>query len=187
MNSLTYRTVEAKSMTDKLTGLSNRRNFDVMVERLVASCASSNIPVSVMMVDIDNFKEYNDTHGHQEGDKMLESIGSAVKSLLGEQCCAFRYGGEELAAIIPKAKPAQAFEIAEKLRKGIGEKCKITVSIGLATCLNSSCPPRKMVSEADSCLYKAKSAGKNRTHSSVIIDKSMNPIDVQAASAVGKS
>ncbi len=187
MNSLAYRTVSASSMTDKLTCLHNRRNFDVQVEKLIESCSSANIPSSVMMIDIDNFKEYNDTKGHQEGDMVLAGIGNTVKAILEDNCCAFRYGGEELAVIIPRAKPDQAFEIAEKVRKGIEETCKITVSIGIVTCLNSSCNPNKMVKEADACLYKAKKAGKNRTHSCVIIDKSMNPIDVQTASAVGKS
>lgn len=154
--------------------------------RIIESCASSGIPNSVMMLDIDGFKEYNDSKGHQEGDSALESIGKAVKAAVGESCAAYRYGGEELAVVLPRAKPEIAFEAAEKIRKAVEQSCRVTVSIGVASCLNSSCSLSVMVGEADKALYRAKKAGKNRVCASVIIDRSLSPIDVQAASELGR-
>jgi diguanylate cyclase (GGDEF)-like protein len=139
-----------------------------------------------MMIDIDGFKEYNDLHGHQEGDSILSYIGKTIKSLISERCMAFRYGGEELAVIVQALRAEDAFQLAEKIRNEIESSGKITVSIGLVTCRNSSSSPSAMVSEADKALYKAKKAGKNRVHSSIIIDKAINPIDVQEASEIGK-
>jgi diguanylate cyclase (GGDEF)-like protein len=186
MNSLSYRTLEAKSVTDKLTGLCNRRNFDIEIKSRIEKCSESGTPVSVMMIDIDNFKEYNDRKGHQEGDKVLEEIGKTLCSFEDKGCKAFRYGGEEIAVVASGLKPESAFEKAEQIRKKVEESGKTTISIGIVTCLNSSCPASSMVSEADKALYKAKKAGKNRVHSSIIIDKAINPIDVQKASELGR-
>jgi len=186
MNSLAYKKLETKSVTDKLTGLSNRGNFDMELASNVQKCAESESSFSVMMVDIDNFKEYNDKFGHQKGDEILEQIGSEICAFEDGKCRSFRYGGEELAIILPELKPEEAFEKAEQIRKKIEQGNNITISIGLTTCLNSSCSPQKMVSEADKALYKAKKAGKNRTYSSIIVDNGLEPIDVQVASELGK-
>jgi len=186
MNSLAYTKLEQKSETDKLTNLSNRHSFDIETKNMIEKSFESESASSVMMIDIDNFKKYNDTYGHQKGDEVLEQMGLTLCSFDKETCKVFRYGGEELAILLPNANPEQAFETAEKIRKKVEETGNITVSIGLATCLNSSCSPQKMISEADKALYKAKKAGKNRTHSSVIVDNGLNAIDVQAASELGK-
>jgi len=186
MNSLAYKSLEAKSMTDKLTGLYNRRSFDIEIEKQIGKCSEAHIPISVMMLDIDNFKEYNDLHGHQKGDMILEDIGKTISRIVGESCAAFRYGGEEIAAIIPKLSSGDAFKTAENIRKGIESSGRITVSIGLVTCMNSSCPASTMISEADKALYSAKKSGKNKIATSIIIDKSISPIDVQKAAELGK-
>jgi diguanylate cyclase (GGDEF)-like protein len=186
MNSLSYKSLEAKSLTDKLTGLYNRRSFDTRIEQEIEKCAEAKIPIAVMMIDIDDFKKYNDEKGHQKGDSILLEIGSRIKSSIGEKSTAFRYGGEELTLIAPGLKPEEAFALAEKIREEVKSSCKITISIGLATCLNSSCPPTTMVSEADKALYKAKKEGKNKVCASIIIDRAINPIDVQTASELGK-
>ena len=186
MNSLSYRTMETKSVTDKLTGLFNRRNFDIEIESQIEKCSESESPISVMMADIDNFKEYNDEKGHQEGDKILQEIGEAMCSFSSKGCKAFRYGGEEIALVVPGLKPEDAFEKAEQIRKKVESSGKITISIGLVTCLNSSCPASTMVSEADKALYKAKKEGKNKVSATIILDKALNPIDVNDASELGK-
>jgi diguanylate cyclase (GGDEF)-like protein len=186
MNSLSYMTMEEKSMTDKLTGISNRASFDSEIREVIGKCAEAGKQTSVMMVDIDNFKDYNDKHGHQKGDNILQKIGNEIGSFSSCNLKAFRYGGEEIAVVASGMKPEEAFEKAEQIRKKVEESGTVTISIGLATCLNSSCSAEKMVSEADKALYKAKKAGKNRTHSSVIIDNGLSPIDVQAASELGK-
>ncbi len=184
MNSIAYKSLETESITDELTALYNRRSFEKEIAKQIEECSSKEIPISVMMVDIDNFKEYNDLKGHQKGDNVLSDIGKALTSF--KDITAFRYGGEEFTLILPKSEPKDALEAAEDIRKKIESSCRVTVSIGLATCLNSSCPASAMVGEADSALYKAKKAGKNRVAASVIIDKAINSIDVQRASELGK-
>ncbi|MBN2112087.1 GGDEF domain-containing protein [Candidatus Woesearchaeota archaeon] len=186
MNSISHKSLEAKSLTDKLTGLYNRRSFDDRIENEIKKCAEAKLPIAVMMMDIDDFKKYNDEKGHQQGDNALAEMGSKLKSSIGESSTAFRYGGEELALIAPGLKPDEALALAEKIRKETASSCRLTISIGLVTCLNSSCPPVTMVSEADKALYRAKKEGKNRVCASVIVDRAINPIDVQAASSLGK-
>ena len=186
MNSISYKSVEDKSLTDKLTGLSNRRSFDNRIEKEIEKCAEEKIPIAVMMIDIDDFKKYNDEKGHQQGDKALAEIGEKIKSSMDGRSAAFRYGGEELVLVAPGLNPEEALAFAEKIRKEIMDSCKITISIGLVTCLNSSCPPTTMVNEADKSLYKAKKEGKNKVCASIIIDRAINPIDVQIASSLGK-
>lgn len=187
MNSLSYKSLEAKSLTDKLTGLYNRRRFDEEIEKQIERCSSSKIPIAVMMIDIDDFKKYNDEKGHQRGDMILAEMGKIMKDALDKSCGAFRYGGEELAVIAPGLSPEEAFAAAEKIRKEVESSCKITISTGLVTCLNSSCSPTTMVSEADKALYKAKKEGKNKVVNTLIIDKNMSPIDIQDAASIGKS
>jgi diguanylate cyclase (GGDEF)-like protein len=184
MNSLAYRSLETDSITDELTSLYNRRSFESQIAAQIEKCSSKGIPISVMMADIDNFKEYNDMNGHQKGDEVLADIGKALSSF--SNITSFRYGGEEFTIILQKSEPKEALEAAEEIRKKIESSCSVTVSIGLATCLNSSCHASAMVKEADSALYKAKKSGKNQVAASVIIDKSINPIDVQQASELGK-
>lgn len=187
MNSLSHKSLEAKSLTDKLTGLSNRRSFDIKIENEIKKCSDEKIPVAVMMIDIDNFKEYNDEKGHLQGDKALAELGTEIKTSILGAGFAFRYGGEELAVVAPGLKPEDSLALAEKIRKQVMDSCRITISIGLVTCLNSSCPPTTMINEADKALYRAKKEGKNRVCASVIIDKAITPIDVQIASSLGKS
>jgi len=186
MNSLSYKSLEAKSRTDKLTTLFNRESFDTYLQSKIEECRKTKSPVSVMLFDIDNFKEYNDTKGHQSGDSVLFEIGVALRELLEDKYPAFRYGGEELAVVLHKLRPEDSFEVAEKIRKGIEDSGKVTVSIGLVTCLNSSCSSCTMIGEADKALYKAKKEGKNRVASSLIIDKAISAVDIQCASQMGK-
>lgn len=185
MNSIAYKSIESDSLTDKLTGLQNRRSFDRKIKEMIEECASKKEPVSVMMIDIDNFKDYNDKKGHQKGDEALAQIGREIAALAGKES-AFRYGGEEFAVIARNKEAKPAFESAEKIRKGIEQSCGLTASIGIITCMNSSCPGSVMVKEADSALYRAKKSGKNIVSASVIIDKSLAPVDIQKASELGK-
>ena len=186
MNSISYKSLGEKSVTDKLTGLYNRTNFDNEVEQQIEKCSESKMPISVMMIDIDDFKQFNDIEGHQEGDRILSSIGSIVKSSLDAKSKAFRYGGEEIAVVVPRMDSEKALSLAEKIREKIESSCKTTVSMGIATCKNSSCSAQTMVSEADKALYRSKKRGKNMVSASLIIDKSIGPIDMHDASEIGK-
>ncbi len=186
MNSLAYKSIETESMTDSLTLLYNRRCFDRDIKLFVEQCFSNKTPISFMMADIDNFKDFNDTKGHQAGDKALSAIGSVVSAAVKASGRAFRYGGEEIAVLLPGIGSQAACESAEMIRKNAEASCGVTLSIGLVTCMNSSCPPSQLVKEADIALYNAKNLGKNRVSAFLIIDKALGSIDLKNASELGR-
>ncbi len=168
--------VRAEAMTDALTGIANRRFFDMRLHehRLRAQAEGTNL--SLMLVDIDHFKRFNDSHGHRVGDQVLKAVGSALKSAaIGEELPA-RYGGEEFAVLMPGLSGEMALLRAERLRlnlanqylrpKPTGESFgRITVSIGIAHYRPGETGDH-LVSRADSALYQAKRQGRNR----VVID-----------------
>ena len=178
-----YSDIKQTSVTDNLTNLYNRRFFvDAFKKEIIR--AQENSPTSLLILDLDDFKVYNDTFGHIEGDNILKHTAETIKSSIRAIDVACRYGGEEFVVILPETSQQQALEIAETIRKNIHKKLssrKITASIGLVTCLNSSLSPLDMFKIADKCLYKAKKTGKNKVASSVIVDKNLAPVDVQAA------
>lgn len=193
MNSISFHSMEQSATTDTLTGLNNRKQFSEILNREISRSASSESPVSFAIFDIDNFKRYNDTYGHAEGDKVLREMAETAKENIRSIDTICRYGGEEFVVILPETKADEAYENMEKLRTAVEQKDlgrgenPVTISIGLVTCLNCSASDKVMIEEADKALYKAKAEGKNRTVSRVIIDKNMNPIDVQDASRLGKA
>ena len=163
-------TVEANR--DALTGLNNCRHFDRFIERAVGEITAG-AALSVLMVDIDNFKEFNDKFGHVTGDSALRVVASAIKQSVRETDLIARYGGEEFAIILPNTALVEAVEVGERLRKAVmARKLKrrstgemlgvVTVSAGAASC-RSDDTSRSLVDRADACLYQAKSMGRNRT------------------------
>jgi diguanylate cyclase (GGDEF)-like protein len=156
---------EQLSVTDALTGLLNRRYLE---ERLAEEIKRSNrygYPMSFMMVDVDNFKTYNDTFGHTEGDRALKIVGRCLRETLRSADVAARYGGEEFSILLPQTSLAEAETIAERLRANIEAtefpNRQITVSVGIANCsleLNSA---HDLIVAADNALYAAKRRGKN--------------------------
>jgi diguanylate cyclase (GGDEF)-like protein len=158
--------VRRLSITDDLTGLFNHRHFYKKLEEETIRAQRQNIPLSLMMFDVDNFKKYNDTHGHIEGDKVLEKIGKIVGQCIRQKVdSGYRYGGDEFAVILIGVKEDRASEIAERIR-GLVERSKlgdITVSIGLAE-YNADKDIKHFVKSADDAMYLAKSQGGNRMH-----------------------
>jgi two-component system cell cycle response regulator len=158
--------VRRLSITDDLTGLFNHRHFYKKLEEETIRAQRQNIPLSLMMFDVDNFKKYNDTHGHIEGDKVLEKIGKIVGQCIRQKVdSGYRYGGDEFAVILIGVKADRASEIAERIR-GLVERSKlgdITVSIGLAE-YNADKDIKHFVKSADDAMYLAKSQGGNRMH-----------------------
>lgn len=162
------------SSQDGLTGISNRRHFDESLLDEWARGLRSAKPLSLILVDIDCFKAYNDTYGHQAGDECLKTVAQTLQGILkrpGDKVC--RYGGEEFAAILPETPSKGALFIAEKMRAKIEalnikhEKSKarpiVTISIGVATLLpTQSYNPPELIALADKALYKAKNEGRNR-------------------------
>ena len=147
------------NFNDPLTGVYNRRYFDLVLSKFIKKAAKYNIKFSVLMLDIDYFKKFNDTYGHDVGDKVLKIVSSTVKEhIRGNQDILFRYGGEEF-VIISMDDLTGAITLAKKINslefKGSPEK--ITVSIGISSYKQGE----DVVKLADDNLYKAKEAGRN--------------------------
>jgi diguanylate cyclase len=165
--------VRTESLTDDLTRLWNRRHFDAMIAALLGQEQRSQRPLALLMVDIDHFKRFNDQHGHQTGDQVLRLVASTVQNHLSEKATAARYGGEEIAILLPEHDMALAMRIAETIRTELrsrqlvkrinGEKLgRVTVSVGLAIA-KAHDTVASFIDRADRCLLHAKSEGRDRT------------------------
>jgi diguanylate cyclase (GGDEF)-like protein/PAS domain S-box-containing protein len=166
----------AMAMTDGLTGLSNRRAFDVELETQWRNVLEKSSQVSLVLLDIDHFKKFNDEYGHLAGDDCLRVVGAAVRSAVRSTDIVARYGGEEIAIILPGTDPAAAVQVAEAVRNAIvGLNIphagnpegggKVTASLGIATALaragGAIRMPESRVLSADKALYMAKHEGRN--------------------------
>jgi diguanylate cyclase (GGDEF)-like protein len=163
-----------QSIREPLTGLFNRRYLEESLARELARCERRGLPLAVMMLDLDHFKRFNDTHGHPGGDALLAGFGALLQSLSRQEDIACRYGGEEFTLILPEAGPQAALERAEQIRVAVeGMRIQhlgkdlppVTVSIGLAFAPDDGVDPESLVRHADRALYKAKSRGRNRVES----------------------
>ncbi len=169
----TYEISLSMALTDSLTGLYNRRYLEVHLKKLIENNAKSNKALGVIMMDIDHFKEVNDTHGHNVGDEILKIFAERIKDNLRSFDLVARLGGEEFVAILPDVLPERAYLVAERLRKSIADTpilcsakdgcLKITTSIGGAIINNGGHSITDILERADKCLYEAKNAGRNCT------------------------
>ena len=171
-----YNQVKSMALSDGLTGLANRRNFDMLLKTELRRSASLKRHLSLIMLDLDNFKRYNDTYGHITGDKLLAQVGQILHHNIRSIDLAARYGGEEFSIILPECSASDALIIAEKLRSTIETShfpdslgtftASITASLGIATydpAITAYAPDsEKIISLADKALYEAKEAGRNR-------------------------
>ncbi len=153
------------SVTDALTGLLNRRYLE---ERLTEETNRSNrhgFPLSFLMIDVDDFKKYNDNFGHLEGDHALRAVGACLRETLRGADVAARYGGEEFSILLPQTSSAEAEVIAERIRERVANECvpnrKITISIGIASCSSALNSSEDLITAADKALYEAKRKGRN--------------------------
>ncbi|QUS41863.1 GGDEF domain-containing protein [Tardiphaga alba] len=159
------------AMTDGLTGLGNRRRFDIVIETEWQRAMRTRTPISLLMIDADHFKAFNDAFGHQAGDLVLCGIAwSIARHAKRASDCAARYGGEEFALILPGLPLAEAIELAERIRREVGALERdglttTTVSIGAACMVPSSDnASAQLLNNADTALYTAKSLGRNQTY-----------------------
>lgn len=165
------------SIRDGLTGLYNRRHFDTAYTEELKRAERARTEFSIVLVDIDCFKQFNDTYGHPAGDDCLRRVSKAIaQSMNRPGDLVARYGGEEIAALLPNTNAEQAFHVAERIRIGVQELAiphrgstvsnsdTVTVSIGVAT-LGSDARSKEMdlLKKADQALYRAKANGRNRT------------------------
>jgi two-component system, cell cycle response regulator len=148
--------------TDALTRCANRGLFDGTLARIRAS---SDLPVSLMLIDIDHFKQVNDVHGHQTGDDVLRSVGENLAVVARDSDLVARYGGEEFAIVMLRTSASEAREVAERVRRHVGahtEPVPVTVSIGVATATALPLDRERLIGRADEALYAAKAAGRNQ-------------------------
>ncbi len=154
------------AIIDPLTSLYVRRIFDVIIEKEFQQFLRNDHPLSLMMIDIDDFKHFNDTYGHQEGDEALRKAGSVLLHSIRQYDIACRYGGEELIVIMPQADIIAAAEIAKRVCQNIANTNingkNITVSIGVKEANKSIASSKEFLKLTDDALYKAKSLGKNQ-------------------------
>ena len=165
----TNRELEALATTDGLTGLKNRRTFGEKLAEEHARAVRYHQPLSLLLMDVDQFKLFNDTFGHPAGDAVLRSVAAALQHTARDTDVPARYGGEEFAVILPQTDEAGAVVIAERLRTVIAGKewelRPVTVSVGVCTLSLDTPTPESMVACADRALYHSKEAGRNRaTH-----------------------
>ena len=167
------------SITDGLTQLYNSRYFYAQLKGEIERCNRYSHKLSLLLLDIDNFKEYNDTFGHLEGDKILVRLGRVIKSCLRKMDTAYRYGGEEFTIILPGTDGEEAHTVAERLRAAVLEEdftdgqhpdVRITISIGVTQYLQEE-KIASFVQRADQAMYQSKQAGRNRV--SCIFDNSV--------------
>lgn len=165
--------LRSQTFSDGLTGVANRRFFDQAIEKEVRRAKRTSMPLSLLMIDIDFFKSYNDHYGHQLGDDTLIRVAGALgECLLRKDDLVARYGGEEFAVVLPETGQAQALKLAESLRARValldiphahtGGKPYVTVSIGLATRRGDGpLEAAALIRAADRALYEAKHAGRD--------------------------
>jgi diguanylate cyclase (GGDEF)-like protein len=162
--------LEAISATDALTGLHNRRRMLDALNAEVARHGRHGRSFSIVMVDVDHFKKYNDTYGHPAGDALLKTIGGILKSSLRTNDFAARYGGEEFLILLPDQDQKGAVEVAERIRQRIeaetedraNKRKAVTASLGVATFPESGRTADPLLANADAALYRAKNSGRNR-------------------------
>ena len=160
------------SMTDGLTGIANRRQFDEALDAEWKRARREGRAVSLLMIDVDHFKHYNDALGHLAGDDCLKRVAQALREHAARPGDLFaRYGGEEFAVIARNTDAGGASMLAERLRRAIEaepfifekQPIKVTISVGIATLADDNLDtPQAMVAHSDACLYKSKEGGRNR-------------------------
>src|SRR3954453_14142901 len=156
------------AVTDGLTELANRRSFDRSLDRELTRAARTDGRLSVVLLDIDHFKQLNDTHGHVVGDVVLRQIAQALRECGREYDTIARYGGEEFAAVLPGCSSALALQVAERLRRAVETAptdVPITASAGVATYPYDGIDANGLLSAADQALYAGKRAGRNTVRS----------------------
>lgn len=163
------------AVTDSLTGLYNRRFFDQAIKRETSRRNRYQLALSVIMIDVDDFKKFNDTYGHEGGDQALKLVAKALVDSSRNSDIVARYGGEEFIVALPLTAPEQSIVYAERARKIIestcielknGEKTQVTISLGIAGAAKKSPPisAQDIIANADGALYQAKRNGKNQYH-----------------------
>jgi len=166
----TQRDLAASTLTDRLTGLYNYGTFVDYLHNEVTKVDRYGGELSLLMLDLDHFKQFNDRHGHEAGNDLLRRLGATIGSLVRDADVAARYGGEEFAVLI-RGDESHGYELAERLRRAVesvtievrrGEPVSATVSAGIATYPAGAADEAELIESADAALYESKRRGRNR-------------------------
>ncbi len=149
---------------DPLTGVYNRRKFDRDLELIIAMSERTNKGTSLLMIDIDHFKKYNDAYGHQKGDQVLREVTRCIEKSLRDydKTHIYRYGGEEFVVIIPDISNEHAFDVGDRIRKNVKTASSVSVSVGISHYKENSDNLQSLIDNADKALYEAKRTGRDR-------------------------
>lgn len=152
---------EQQSMKDGLTGLRNRRSLNPTLRQEIKQCLQNDLPISLLMIDVDNFKKYNDIMGHVRGDEILKKLAGIMNANIRDADLIFRYGGEEFCVLLPGVPLNRAKKIAERIREQverafIGHQVPITVSIGVSSSEGDVRDAEFLLDMADKAMYRAK-------------------------------
>jgi diguanylate cyclase (GGDEF)-like protein len=171
-NARKYDHMRRQVITDHLTRLYNRRYFMEQAEEVVRKSLRDKQPMSVVMIDIDHFKRFNDDYGHETGDKVLQIVSAVMQQHVRASDICSRYGGEEFAMLLPNTAGEPAAFMANRLRKtlaetrytglGLARDVAITISMGVATCPRDATEINELIDLSDKALYKAKAGGRNQ-------------------------
>jgi two-component system cell cycle response regulator len=167
-----------RAVTDGLTGLSNRRHFDEALRAALSFASRHDQPLSLMLLDVDHFKSYNDAFGHPAGDNVLRAVAEILQSNARDNDVVARYGGEEFALVLPATDACCVRSVAERLRAAVASRPwplrPVTASFGLATTNTSDPEAIRLIEEADRALYASKAWGRNRvTHHLDLVPSSL--------------
>ena len=170
-NAVLYEQTNKLAVTDGLTGISNRPSVEKSLQIEFERSKRYNSPLSLILLDVDHFKDVNDTYGHQKGDEILIAFASLLKKACRANDIAARYGGEEFVMVLPQSNAQGAFKIAERVREemmkisftGNESNFAVTVSCGVAEFNKDYGSINKLIGAADQALYKAKNGGRNKT------------------------
>ncbi|MDT8375268.1 MAG: diguanylate cyclase [Mariprofundaceae bacterium] len=168
-----YDELKRSSVLDPLTGCMNRRKLDEDIFKGLSLARRTGVPLSLLMFDLDDFKEINDSYGHAAGDQVLKGVVSEIRLLLRKHETLYRLGGDEFMVMLPGADADQAMVLAERIRAAVG-KARFdvggekpvgrTVSVGVSTCTAESKSVNELLKAADRALYMAKEEGRDRVH-----------------------
>lgn len=185
INNLQEKLAESRreALTDALTGITNRAGFDKSLHHHADRAIDNDRPLSLVMCDIDHFKKFNDTYGHQLGDQVLRLVGGVMRDGLKGRDVPCRYGGEEFALILPETSCSSAAKVADIIRQAISAKrivrkstgeeiARVTMSFGVAQ-LRPGETPANLVSRADAALYQSKHDGRNRVSQETDIEEEL--------------
>ena len=171
-NATMYENIRQMSYTDAMTGLHNYRYFELRLKEEIARARREGTHISLLILDVDYFKNYNDTLGHPAGDEVLRKVGKILQSSVRDNDIVARYGGEEFAIILSGAEKNGAVKLAERIREKVEEAAfykeeiqpnnKLTISLGVATFPDDALNEEELVHNADKALYQAKNAGRNK-------------------------